>query len=94
MDKGALGVSIGAKSENEAGQAAAADCRAKGGASCNVEVTQRNGCVAMVVGEKTANFRGAATLQEAEQAGESQCRQGNTKCVVYYHSCDMPVRIQ
>ena len=92
---GHAGVAVYQSSKEAAEQAALADCRAKGGTECAVEVAYDNECAAMVVGDKGHNSGAAATLDKATQLGLDACkRYGNTRCHLYYSACSLPVRIQ
>lgn len=94
VPQGILGTSKDVSTADESEKVAIADCRAKGGVTCEIQISYRNGCVAMAVGEKTSNVRGAATLDAAEATSMDECSKGNTKCVVYYSACSLAVRVQ
>ena len=92
--KGSLGTAVNMSSSNEAEEVAMADCRAKGGTQCKIDVTYVNGCAAMVAGDTGFNVHGAPTLNEAIQQAMNTCTASTTHCRVYYSACSMPVRIQ
>lgn len=92
--KGILGSSTNAINQESAEQAALADCRSKGGKQCVLQISFRNGCAAMVLGNKTFNTKSAATLDEAIQKGMSMCSSGDGNCHVYYSTCSLPTSIQ
>jgi hypothetical protein len=92
--KGILGTSLGSRTGEGAEASAIADCRAKGGTSCFVEISYVNGCVAMVVGHERKNVRGAPSKSEAEKAAMAQCESNDKGCAVYYSACSLPERIQ
>ena len=92
--KAVLGTSAGNASSDKSAQAAISDCRAKGGSECDVQITYRNGCVAMVIGNTLMNTKGAPTKPEAEQLALAKCSEADTDCHVYYSACNLPVRIQ
>lgn len=89
-----LGVAMGKPSSDDSAQAAIADCHAKGGMTCKVQISYRNGCIAMVVGETGMNTQGAPTKDGAEGAALAKCRGADTNCHVYYSACNAAVRIQ
>ncbi len=92
--KAVIGTSINSSSSDDSAQAAISDCHAKGGVSCEVQITYRNGCVAMVVGKTLMNTQGEATKAEAERSALAKCGESDTSCRVYYSACNLPVRVQ
>lgn len=93
--KGVLGAVTGLSSKSEAQQAAMADCLAKGGSPCKLEVAYDNECAAMVVGDDVYNVGADTTLEKAVQYGMKLCTGANhTNCHVYYSACSLPVQIQ
>jgi hypothetical protein len=92
--KGLLGASAHASSQANAEQAAVADCRSKGGTQCTLQVSFRNGCGAMVIGDKVFNVNSASTLDGAIQKGMALCTKASSNCHVYYSTCSLPSRIQ
>lgn len=91
---GILGSSTHASSQANAEQAAVADCRSKGGTQCILQVSFRNGCGAMVIGDKGFNVNSAPTLGEAVQKGMAICTKTSGDCHVYYSTCSLPEQIQ
>lgn len=92
---GSLGAITGAPSRSEAEKLAMADCQSKGGSRCKVDVSYRNGCAAMVVGNGGYNVESAAKVNQAVQLSMNICNKaGRTNCHVYYSACSLPVRIQ
>lgn len=73
-----------------------ADCQAKGGGTkCKFEISYRNSCVVLMVGDKYFNITPGPTTEEATKSGMKTCAaNGNSKCHVYYSACSLPVRIQ
>jgi hypothetical protein len=67
-----------------------ADCKAKGGTQCHVEISYGNGCVAMVVGNSRMNVKGAASSKGAEDMAMAQCNSNDTGCRLYYVACSQP----
>lgn len=92
--KGILGTSSGESSPGLAESAAMADCRAKGGAACEIQITNGNGCVAMVVGSRVMNSNSGQTKDEAERKGIDLCSTEDTNCHVYYSACSLPKQIR
>jgi len=90
---GILGAAQHRSTWKEAETAATADCYAKGGKECEVQISMRNGCIAMAVGESTKNVKGDAVKERAESEATAQCQKNNSKCVVYYSACDFAVGI-
>lgn len=93
--KGILGAVTGLSSKNEAQQAALADCQAKGGSPCKLEIAYDNECAALVVGDNGYNVGADATLDKVIRLGMKICTGAkNANCHVYYSDCSLPVRIQ
>jgi hypothetical protein len=93
--KGVLGAVTGVPNKSEAQQAALADCRAKGGSPCKLEIAYDNECAALVVGQKDYSINTGATADAANQLAMKTCSaDGDAKCHVYYSACSLPVRIQ
>lgn len=92
---GSLGTAVDMPSSEEAERTAMSSCESKGGSTnCKIYVTYRNGCGAMVAGDKAFNVRGAPTLLEATDTAMKTCKGGTTNCRVYYSACSLPVRIK
>ena len=92
---GSLGVSVDMPSKRKAERAAMADCRAKGGKKCGVDISYYNQCAAMILGDHRYNTSRAATEEKAIALGMGTCeKEGDTNCRVYYSACSTPVRIR
>ena len=89
-----LGTVVGMSSEQEAQRAALAQCRAKGGEKCEVDLTYYNQCAVMVLGDKTYATASAQTIERATQLGMKTCSAENAKCRVYYSDCSLARRTQ
>lgn len=89
-----LGSTTSADTEDGAKASAKSDCLAKGGSKCEVLVTVRNACMAMVVGKKFLNAQGGKTKEDAEQRAMTSCSADDTGCTVYYSSCGLPEKIE
>ncbi|RTQ33051.1 DUF4189 domain-containing protein [Variovorax gossypii] len=91
--KGVLGTATGERSEQGAAGKALADCQAKGGAPCKLQISYANGCAAMIVGGRGFSTAYAGTKEEAIQRAMAVCRSdGDTECHVYYTDCSLPRR--
>ncbi|MCH7294311.1 DUF4189 domain-containing protein [Acinetobacter higginsii] len=92
---GSLGVSVDMKNKTKAQKAAIADCQAKGGKTCEVDIAYYNQCAAMVLGSKKYNTARAATKEKAIELGMQACNSedGNKNCSVYYSGCSTAVRV-
>ena len=93
-DKGALGTATSRSTEKSAISGALMDCEDKGGTHCEIQITEVNGCVAMVVGEKVLNTKDGPTEREAIRRATAQCNAKNSTCRVYYSHCNFAERIQ
>jgi hypothetical protein len=87
---GVLGTAVGADSKAEAERLALADCKKKGGQSCQVDLAYHNQCAAMILGDKTYNVAHAASVDEASRIGIKLCYNKNGACSVYYSACTEP----
>lgn len=87
---GALGTAVGASSKAEAEQLAFADCKAKGGEGCRVDLAYRNQCAVMVLGVKQLGLVRAASIDEATADGLEACKAKGDNCRVYYSACTEP----
>jgi hypothetical protein len=91
---GHLGSVVGLSSKADAQRAAIADCQAKGGTHCAIEVAYDNECAAMVLGDNLHNITADVTLDRAIQSSMKSCSASDTNCHVYYTACSLPQRIQ
>lgn len=87
-----LGTVVGMSSEQEAQRAALAECRARGGEKCEVDLTYYNQCAVMILGNKTYNTASAQTIERATQLGMKTCNTDDTNCRVYYSDCSLARR--
>lgn len=91
----ATGSSVNMRSERAARDAAIADCRANGGATCVVELPFRNGCAAVATGDTGHNASAHQTIAEASSAALRVCAgSGDSNCRVYYKVCSPAIRVQ
>ena len=91
-DNGSLGTVVGMSSEQEARRAALAQCRAKGGEKCEIDLTYYNQCAVMILGNKTYNTASAQTIERATLLGMKTCNADDTNCRVYYSDCSLARR--
>jgi hypothetical protein len=90
-----IGASINQSSEEQAKEAAIANCISNGGVHCNVDITYDNSCVAFVAGDTGHNASSADTVDKAVQLGMNTCmKAGDTNCRAVYKTCSMPKLIQ
>ena len=75
-------------------QAALANCKLKGGRKCEVLLTYRNGCAAIVFGDTVYLAQTGSTVEAANQKALSQCSAATTNCRVEWNVCSLPMRIQ
>lgn len=87
-----LGTVVGMSSKQEAQRAALAQCRAKGGQKCEVDLIYYNQCAVMILGNKTYNTASAQTIERAAELGMKTCNADDTNCRVYYSDCSLARR--
>lgn len=92
--KGILGTSVDRISQEDAERYALDQHAGKGGTNCTIRITNENGCIAMVVGDKVLNTNDGETRALAEQKGLDMCAKDDTHCMVYYSSCSPPLKVQ
>lgn len=88
---GVLGTAVGASSKEEAERLALADCKAKGGGACEIDIAYHNQCAVMILGDKFISTFSNATIEEASERGLAHCRDTDTNCRVYYSACTEPI---
>lgn len=95
-DKWLVGISTDANSYQQAEQLAQLDCASKGGIACKIQISYRNQCAAMVIGNdgKLFNTNDGPTVDAATQKGMQMCTPEAHDCRVYYSACSLPARIQ
>lgn len=87
-ENGTTGWSMGQPSEEIAKQAAMENCVFKGGTNCKISATYRNGCVAIVNGERLSYPSTDATRDEAIVDAIKSCkRSGETNCELVRAEC-------
>lgn len=89
-ESGILGSVTGFYRVVPAEAAALADCRAKGGRACIFAYSYKDGCVAMIQGDRTYFFETALNADDAAKNGIDRCRSGQTGCRVRLSACALP----
>lgn len=92
--RGAMGASTDMQDRQSAEDVAMANCQAKGGVNCRVQISYGNQCVALVVGGKIFNVNSGATISQATEKGMQMCKPEANDCHVYYSACSRPQRIK
>lgn len=83
------------QSRSVAEKTALADCKAKGGVPCKLEIAYKNGCVALTVSTTGYNTAADLTTQKATQAGMNTCTKAGAKdCQTYYTACSPAAVVQ
>lgn len=95
-NKGILGTSQNSSSQADAEKTALADCSAKGGIECKIQLSYRNQCAAMIVGNmgKLFNVNSGETTDSVIKKGMKTCSSAANDCHTYYSACSLPIRIQ
>ncbi|MFS6599865.1 DUF4189 domain-containing protein, partial [Staphylococcus aureus] len=93
---GSVGIANDLQDQLSAEQAAIAACQAKGGITCNIEITYRNQCAGLVAGDTGHNTKSGATVAEAIQKAMQVCAASDTNCRAFYTytGCSLPARVQ
>jgi hypothetical protein len=92
---GVLGTAINMPNKSAAQAGAIADCHAKGGAACKLEIAYDNECAALIVSKTGYDVTADATVDKAVQTGMKTCTDaGYSNCHAGYTACSMPVRIK
>ena len=94
IPKGILGTSRDQTTAIVAEQVALTDCKAKGGVSCEIQITNSNGCVAMAVGNTRLNLKSGDSKDEAEGKALRSCNEEDQNCQVRYSACSLPKRVR
>lgn len=94
-DKGVLGTTTGITDKSAAEQGATADCRAKGGIICKLEISYDNECASLVVSKEGHAATADSTVDKAVQLGMKTCTNaGYHNCHAGYTACSLPVRVK
>ena len=83
------------QSEQDAKDAAVADCNRYDGKECKVAGTYSNQCIAIVSGDRHTDTVTAKTIDQATEQGMKHCHEKNQNgCHVFYSACSLPKRTQ
>ncbi len=78
-------------SESAAEQAAIGECREKGGASCTIQITYHDACIALAEGDSLMlTGRTDVSLEAARRSAMNECAKSSTNCHVPYSDCSLP----
>lgn len=89
-----IGVSVAANSKRQAKSEALADCRAKGGQSCRINLIYDNQCAVVIAGFGYSRSQGGPTVEIAAAHGMVECeRSGARDCQIYYKACSLPIEV-
>jgi hypothetical protein len=92
---GIIGSATDMRSSESAKQSAIANCQAKGGKNCNIELAYSNGCGAIVAGHLRFSTNSGKTQEEAIAKAMKTCNAGKKDPGdVSYSACSLPVRIR
>ncbi|MBB5359138.1 hypothetical protein HDE76_002354 [Rhodanobacter sp. ANJX3] len=92
--KGILGAVTNLAGKDLAQQSALAECQAKGGLQCKIQIAYDNECAAMVVGDNGFNANAAASVDKAIELAMKTCTANTANCHVYYSACSKPLLVQ
>lgn len=85
--KTGLGTSSGMSSKRAAQGVAMADCLAKGGTRCKVELVYSNQCGVLIEGDRGYNTAAADTVEQATGIGMKTCESIDKNCKLYFSEC-------
>ncbi|WP_332937794.1 DUF4189 domain-containing protein [Lysobacter sp. CCNWLW3] len=90
-----IGVSAAASSKRQAKNGALADCRAKGGQNCRINLVYDNQCAVVIAGFGYSRSQSGPTVEIAAANGMKMCEESGAKeCQIYYKACSLPEQIQ
>ncbi|QWP75106.1 DUF4189 domain-containing protein [Lysobacter sp. K5869] len=90
---GSTGIVGSMSSERKARQGALAQCKSKGGADCQIQITYSNQCGVLAWGNNKMSAARGATLEEASKMAIDECERGaGTSCKVFFSDCSLPER--
>ncbi|MGO3128235.1 MAG: DUF4189 domain-containing protein [Luteimonas sp.] len=78
------GSATGAATEEEASEAAMADCRRRGGTDCAVEFTYANQCVAVAATSTNHAWSRGKSAEDVRSKALAAC---GTSCEIFYEDC-------
>lgn len=91
--RGSLGTSRNMSDQATAESNAMSDCQKKGGVNCSLDVSYRNACGAMLVGDHGYSVRAGLTRDDAVNNATEACSAKDKNCHVYYSDCSFAVRV-
>lgn len=87
-DDGTSGWSSNQPNEDIAKESAIKNCVSKGGSKCEIELTYKNSCIAVVNGEKTSYSSSDTTTRKAIKRAKNLCKkEGDNDCQVFRTEC-------
>lgn len=90
-----LGVSVAATSKRRAKNEALANCRAKGGTDCRINLIYDNQCAVVIAASGYSRSHGGPTVEITAKRGIQICEEaGFSDCQVYYKACSLPEQVQ
>lgn len=89
----AAGAAVDESNEQDAKNAAIANCRSNGGVTCRVELTYSNGCAALAIGRDGHNAKAGLNIADAKSKAMNVCNAQDTDCFIYYTGCSFPALV-
>ncbi|WP_082576308.1 DUF4189 domain-containing protein [Lysobacter sp. Root604] len=90
-----VGASVAATSKRRAKSEALAECRAKGGKGCKVNLVYDNQCAVVIAAVGYSRSHAGPTVEITAERGMKMCEEaGFNDCQVYYKACSLPEQIQ
>lgn len=90
-----IGASVAATSKRKAKNEALAECRAKGGKDCRVNLIYDNQCAVVIAASGYSRSHGGPTVEITAKRGIQICEEaGFSDCQVYYKACSLPEQVQ
>jgi hypothetical protein len=96
MDGGQAGASTNKVSEARATSGALSICSEDGGKKCKVILNFKNQCAAIAIPDNGAYVSSATASDDDEAVSRvmDRCTKSGQNCVVTYHDCSLPIRVQ
>lgn len=91
---GVIGTATDMLSSDQAEKSAMNQCIKNGGTQCKSEGWYKDGCIALIVGDRNLNIQTGGSLNQAVDSGIKVCTKDDVNCHVYYSGCSLPVRIR
>ncbi|MBW8810952.1 MAG: DUF4189 domain-containing protein, partial [Lysobacter sp.] len=92
--QGNWGISKDKTSKKNAISTALNECKLRGGRTCEIRLTYKNQCAAVVADGSATSTASDKTEREAINRATSLCEEdgGPSKCWTYYSGCSFPVK--